>query len=104
MITVTTTITRGYHGAIFDFEVETDWAYLPGARGLREPGTGLALSPDDPPELDLVAARNAATGEPIELYPAEEEEAEEKAWERLREEKQAAPDRAFRSNVANVTR
>ena len=71
-------------------DVEVAFVHWPAHRGQREAGTGLQLSPDDPAEMELLYARDADTGREIELTRDEEAEAEQMAWDKLAEERQAA--------------
>ena len=84
------TITRTYHNCDFDFDVVVEFDYSPAHSGIREPGTGLLLSPDEPAELEIASVKDAVSGEDIELSPSEEEEAMERGWQQLRADQQAA--------------
>lgn len=82
-MTFKTTIYRDVPGdnqAEDEIELVVDYDYTAGMRAPRERGTGLALGPDDEPELEIEEVRRV-DGQEIELTDAEMAGIEDMAWE-----------------------
>ena len=66
-----------------DMEITVFGDYEPGERGMRE--GGVPIEPDYP-ETIAVTGADDEDGNPVELTPTEERQAEDALWEALKEE------------------
>ena len=63
-----------------EITLDVEYSYYAGCRGAREAGTGLALEPDDAPEIEILSVTDDQ-GEDYELSDDDVDAVQEKAFE-----------------------